>query len=58
MRVGKALAPIQELFKPDFTVYEGHNRHEALLRAMESLLARNIEILSHDQIKSLCTGME
>ena len=49
----KALAPIQELFKPDFTVYEGHNRHEALLRATESLLARNIEILSHDQIKSL-----
>ena len=41
------------MFKPDFTVYEGHNRHEALLRATESLLARNIEILSHDQIKSL-----
>src|SRR5919106_4132775 len=25
---GKALTPIQELFKPDFAVYEGHNRHE------------------------------
>lgn len=26
---GKSLLPIQDLFKADFTVYEGHNRHEA-----------------------------
>ena len=45
--------PIQDLFKSDFTIFEGHNRHEALMRAMESLLARNSGILSQDQIKSL-----
>jgi hypothetical protein len=45
--------PIRDLFKSSFTIFEGHNRHEALMRAMESLLARNLGILSHDQIKSL-----
>jgi hypothetical protein len=50
---GKALLPIQDLFKPDFTIFEGHNRHEALLRTMEALIARNSSILSHDQIKPL-----
>jgi hypothetical protein len=50
---GKALTPIQELFKPDYTIFEGHNRHEALMRAMESLLVRNSGILSIEEIKSL-----
>ena len=50
---GNGLVPIQDLFKSDFTIFEGHNRHEALMRAMESLLARNSGILSQDQIKSL-----
>jgi hypothetical protein len=50
---GKALLPIPNLFKPDFTIYEGHNRHEALMRAMESLMARNSSILSPEEIKSL-----
>jgi Bifunctional DNA primase/polymerase, N-terminal len=46
--------PIEELFKPGFKVLEGHNRHEALLRVMESLITRNRNILSSDQIKNLC----
>ena len=45
--------PIQDLFKFGFTIVEGHNRHEALMRTMESLLVRNSSILSYDQIKSL-----
>lgn len=49
----QAQVPIQDLFKSDYTIVEGHNRHEALMRAMESLLARNTGILSQDQIKSL-----
>ena len=47
------LIPIQDLFKPDFTIFEGHNRHEALMRAMESLIARNSGILSIEEIKQL-----
>ena len=50
---GKALLPIQDLFKPDFTIFEGHNRHEALMRTMESLIARNSSILSLEEIKPL-----
>jgi hypothetical protein len=30
--------PIKELFTDDYKVVEGNNRHEALLRVMESLL--------------------
>jgi hypothetical protein len=48
-----AQIPIQNLFKTDFTIYEGHNRHEALMRAMESLVLRNISILSVEELKSL-----
>jgi hypothetical protein len=50
---GKALPPIQDLFKPDFTILEGHNRHEGLMRIMESLIARNSSILSLEEIKPL-----
>ena len=45
--------PIEDLFKSDFKVYEGHNRHEALLRTMESLIKRNQNILDLDAIKRL-----
>jgi hypothetical protein len=45
--------PIRKLFESDFVVKEGHNRHEALLRIMESLLQRNKSILSNEQIKQL-----
>jgi len=44
---------INELFREDTKVYEGHNRHEAILRVMESLLRRNQNILTPDQIKPL-----
>ena len=44
---------IEELFKPQTKILEGHNRHEALLRVMESLLQRNKKILSLDKIKQL-----
>ncbi len=37
---GETVIPIAELFKPEFTVYEGNNRHEAMLRVMESLIQR------------------
>lgn len=45
--------PIEELFKPETRILEGHNRHEALLRVMESLLRRNQNILTLEQIKNL-----
>lgn len=45
--------PIDELFNEDTKIYEGHNRHEAILRVMESLLRRNLKILTHEQIKLL-----
>jgi hypothetical protein len=44
---------IQELFTPGTKILEGHNRHEALLRIMESLLQRNRGILSLEKIKQL-----
>lgn len=45
---------INDLFKNDFTVLKGHNRHEALLRVMESLIKRNKQILDEETIKNLC----
>jgi hypothetical protein len=45
--------PIQELFKEDTIIYEGNNRHEAVLRIMESLLKRNYGVLTEDQVKQL-----
>ena len=43
--------PINQLFNEDTRIYEGHNRHEAELRVMESLLRRNRGILTEEQIK-------
>ncbi len=43
--------PTKKLFEKDFVIFEGHNRHEGLLRAMESLISRNKEILSEEEIK-------
>lgn len=43
--------PIEDLFKVNTKVYAGHNRHEALLRIMESLVSRNATILPEDKIK-------
>ena len=46
---GKIL--IQELFKPGTQIVEGNNRHEALLRIMESLMLRTQTILEDYQIR-------
>jgi putative DNA primase/helicase len=46
--------PIEDLFREDFRIYEGHNRHKALMRYMESLIVRNRGgVLSEDQIIQL-----
>jgi D5 N terminal like len=50
---GKAQTPIEDLFRDGFKIPEGHNRHEALLRVMESLIRRNKGILSDERIKQL-----
>ena len=49
----KEKTPIEDLFEEDFTIVEGHNRHEALMRVMESLIVRNSSVLSLDKIKEL-----
>lgn len=50
---GRSLKPIQDLFQADTKIYEGHNRHEALLRVMESLIRRNRNIMTEPEIKFL-----
>ncbi len=45
--------PIQKLFEDDFVVYEGHNRHEALLRAMESYIVKNKSKKKIEEIKKM-----
>jgi P4 family phage/plasmid primase-like protien len=50
---GKSEIPIEELYKPDFEVYEGQNRHEALLRIMESLKVRNGNVMPIEDIKTI-----
>ncbi len=45
--------PIEKLFEDNFVILEGHNRHEGLLRVMESLIFRNKDILSKEKIKVL-----
>jgi Bifunctional DNA primase/polymerase, N-terminal len=45
--------PIEDLFKPETKIYEGENRHEAILRVMDALLSRNKGILTLEQIKKL-----
>jgi hypothetical protein len=50
-RNGKAEIPIENLFEDDFMIYEGHNRHLALLRVMESLVKNNRGILSEEALK-------
>ena len=50
---GQDRIPISELFADDTVIYESHNRHEALLRVMESLIRRNGEIFSANKIEQL-----
>jgi hypothetical protein len=47
------LLQIEDLFKTDTRISKGHNRHEALLRVMESLISRNKTILHLDRINEL-----
>ena len=44
-------ATIRDLLEPETKIYEGHNRHEALMRVMESLIKRNSNILDLEQIR-------
>jgi hypothetical protein len=50
---GETSNTIKELFEDRFTVCEGNNRHEAILRVMESLISRNSSIISEDEIKEI-----
>jgi hypothetical protein len=45
--------PIEDLFKAETRIVEGHNRHEAVLRVIESLIQRNKNILSLEEIKNI-----
>ena len=47
--------PVEKLFEHDFIILEGHNRHEALMRVMESLISRNKQIFSEEKIKKLAS---
>lgn len=49
---GKSLIPMQTLLKDDFKIYEKQNRHEALMRYMESKRLANPEF-SDDMIMKL-----
>lgn len=51
------LIPINDLFKDDFIIHEGNNRQEYILRTMDSLIKRNHEILSEEQIKALAKNI-
>ena len=51
---GKALIPMEELVKEDFVIYEGHNRHEALLRYMDSRIKKLRAKITLNEIKQLC----
>ncbi|HSF51545.1 MAG TPA: bifunctional DNA primase/polymerase, partial [Nitrososphaeraceae archaeon] len=42
---------IQELFTPGTKILKGHNRHLGILRAMDSLLVKNMGFLTLDEIK-------
>jgi hypothetical protein len=48
-----AKRPIEGLFAPEYRVKAGNNRHEDLLRVMESLIARNHSILSEKEISKI-----
>jgi hypothetical protein len=44
---------IQELFSPGTRILKGHNRHLGILRVMDSLLIKNMGLLTIEQIKDL-----
>jgi hypothetical protein len=50
---GKSLTPIPDLFRDEYVIVAGNNRHEALLRVMDSLIRRNYGVLDPDEIKEI-----
>ncbi len=53
----KSLNSINDLFSDTFCVPEGNNRQEYILRVMDSLIKRNHEILSEQQVRDLAYDM-
>lgn len=51
----EGLIPIGELFKENFVVKAGNNRHEALLRVMESLILKLRNFYSEEKVKDLAS---
>lgn len=47
----KSQVPMDDLFQEDYVIYEGHNRHKAIMRVMESLIKNNRGILSEEALK-------
>ena len=47
----KSQVPVDYLFQEDYVIHEGHNRHKALMRIMESLIKNNRGILSEEALK-------
>jgi hypothetical protein len=47
----KSMPSMEEMRKPDFKVYQGHNRHECVLRIFESNLFTKTGIWTEQQIK-------
>ncbi len=45
--------PIEKLFEPGFKILEGHNRHEALLRVMDSYMAKYRGTVPEELIRNL-----
>jgi hypothetical protein len=52
-RIGRSLRPVADLFRDEYIIVEGNNRHEALLRVMDSLIRRNFEIMSLEEIEQI-----
>jgi DNA replicative helicase MCM subunit Mcm2 (Cdc46/Mcm family) len=50
---GTSKIPMASLFEGDFEIHRGNNRHEALMRIMESLILRNRKILKPEIIKKV-----
>jgi hypothetical protein len=47
----KSMSSMEEMRKPEFKVYQGHNRHECVLRIFESNLFTKTGIWTEQQIK-------
>ena len=50
--------PIRDLFQSDFVILEGNNRHEGLLRAMESLFKKKSWYFEFKRNKTIGSNLE